>query len=919
MEGGMGMAAEMNDDSARLEFFSLDLKVEGFRRTDGDGKKSYCKGNLIKWKVKIGGLTLDLLMSSLSNEVNWGPDKAVSLWFFDKRISEDNLCVLPPESPLAEPDAAAPENCDVAPEPVSKPDEVPAKHEPSEAPLPSKANTVAQSNLKPGEEADASKPDIFDNSEEYVGVNDEHFYINIPLSELTQTGDQTIDSNDDDVAAKGDKPPEVQVNYVDPEVYNVCNDPLNPRIEEGALFPEIVTLRKAIRHYAITTGFEFSRMRCDKTRFIAKCEHNGCPWRIHASRLQDMRTIQAKVCPADHNCPTRKLREGKMPTQQWVADRLTDWLKNHPNKGAKDAKEKLESDCGIKLKYSKAWSGRQLALNQIHGKYEESFQLLFNWKAQIEISSPGSIVEIDLEKKKQKMCFKRMFVALKPCVDRFLAGCRPYIGVDASSFTGQYSGQLASATSVDGNNWLYYVAYGFFWTETEDNRKWFMKQLNRAMGCPEGLVICTDACKGLEIAVGVVFPQAEHRECMRHLYGNFIKYYQCDLFTEHLYQAARAYTEGLFKWHMSKIYEYAPDAIFYLQDYHNKIWYRSGFSEISKCDYLTNNVSESFNAQVKHLKGLLLHELVDELRELIMEKLQCKILPAVIKELNVISKNLKAVKVARSDDQFAEVTLLDQWNNSKRHIVDLENKSCSCRQWQVTGKPCSHALAWTMSNRGLEIKDFVHEAAYEPRVTPMLDRADWPQVDLGYKVFPLSRAPGRPKVQRIRWCLEQNPNKKKVRCKRCGAFGHFAKTCKMPECGDDETGEDQPESSTAQQKKRRKPPKKKKTPKKKKQQKQRKMAGVAPPAKPRLKQRKDWHTTNLEVVWALVEHLIERFFRLALNPNHTDTTPRTWHKRELVPIQSVPVELDPMVAFNGLPLALYPDMVSCRWKLLAAA
>ena len=35
---------------------------------------------------------------------------------------------------------------------------------------------------------------------------------------------------------------------------------------------------------------------------------------------------------------------------------------------------------------------------------------------------------------------------------------------------------------------------------------------------------------------------------------------------------------------------------------------------------MTNNVSESFNAQVKKFKGLLLYELVDKLRELIMEK-----------------------------------------------------------------------------------------------------------------------------------------------------------------------------------------------------------------------------------------------------------------------------------------------------------
>ena len=41
------------------------------------------------------------------------------------------------------------------------------------------------------------------------------------------------------------------------------------------------------------------------------------------------------------------------------------------------------------------------------------------------------------EKKKR---FKRNFVALKPCIDGFLAGCRPFIGVDASALHGRYTG-----------------------------------------------------------------------------------------------------------------------------------------------------------------------------------------------------------------------------------------------------------------------------------------------------------------------------------------------------------------------------------------------------------------------------------------------------------------------------------------------
>jgi hypothetical protein len=104
-------------------------------------------------------------------------------------------------------------------------------------------------------------------------------------------------------------------------------------------------------------------------------------------------------------------------------------------------------------------------------------------------------------------------------------------------------------------------------------------------------------------------------------------------------------------------------------------------------------------------------------------------------------------------------------------------------------------LAWILSNREIKIADFVHEyysvarfrAAYAARVEPIPDRTQWPVIDLGFKVHPplMGRSAGRPMVQRIRGCLETNASKKKVKCKRCGNFSHFAKTCKMPEQGQD--------------------------------------------------------------------------------------------------------------------------------------
>jgi hypothetical protein len=70
----------------------------------------------------------------------------------------------------------------------------------------------------------------------------------------------------------------------------------------------------------------------------------------------------------------------------------------------------------------------------------------------LEKTCPRSIVEIDCKKIKGQMHFSSMFVCIRACVDGFLSGCRPYLGVDSTHLTEKYNGQLATATTIDGHN-----------------------------------------------------------------------------------------------------------------------------------------------------------------------------------------------------------------------------------------------------------------------------------------------------------------------------------------------------------------------------------------------------------------------------------------------------------------------------------
>ena len=61
-----------------------------------------------------------------------------------------------------------------------------------------------------------------------------------------------------------------------------------------------------------------------------------------------------------------------------------------------------------------------------------------------------------------------------------------------------------------------------------------MEQLSKAIGSMDKLVVCTDACKGLEAAVAKVFPNYEQRECFRHLMENMKKYYSGDVYGKNM-------------------------------------------------------------------------------------------------------------------------------------------------------------------------------------------------------------------------------------------------------------------------------------------------------------------------------------------------------------------------------------------------
>ncbi|XP_066316053.1 uncharacterized protein [Miscanthus floridulus] len=228
------------------------------------------------------------------------------------------------------------------------------------------------------------------------------------------------------------------------------------------------------------------------------------------------------------------------------------------------------------------------------------------------------------------------------------------------------------------------------------------------------LAVCTDACKGLEAAMKTVFPQAEHRECFKHLMDNMKKKFRGAIYSKYMWLAARAYLLNKHEYFMSKVIAASAVVLPWLNEHHNLLWARSK--------------EQTLKLFAKRMT--------------ISRALKGTILPIVVHQMNVPSKGLGHSKVTKGDRNQAEVLVVYKDEEVRRHVVYLDQKICTCREWKVSGKPCQHALAVITTERNPNMEQYIDmafsvekfKATYAGVIPNITDRNQWPQVDKGESI-----------------------------------------------------------------------------------------------------------------------------------------------------------------------------------------
>jgi hypothetical protein len=166
----------------------------------------------------------------------------------------------------------------------------------------------------------------------------------------------------------GDDVPEAsQDSQNSPSISELVNGRESLTLAVGQEFPDAQAFRSALVAIAIAMKFELMFIRSDRVRVTAKCASDGCSWRIHASKVQDVETFQIKTLRGEHSCARPERSSHRQANMKWILSCIMDRVRENINYKPKEIMRDIELEYGVIIPYLKAHRARERALELIFG------------------------------------------------------------------------------------------------------------------------------------------------------------------------------------------------------------------------------------------------------------------------------------------------------------------------------------------------------------------------------------------------------------------------------------------------------------------------------------------------------------------------------------------------------------------------
>lgn len=587
---------------------------------------------------------------------------------------------------------------------------------------------------------------------------------------------------------------------------------------KGLRFNEKIELQNVVKSYSVKRNQEFVVVRSEPRVWVIRCKksNTGCKWRLRALQRKTHGHFEITQYGVPHTCVLPMLSQDHSQLDaRLIANNIYDMVKAAVWITVAQISAFIKSKYGYICSYKKLWIAKQMAIARIYGSWEMSYQVCPKWMHAVKEYNPGSWVKWVTKPGPSPDCaiFDRVFWTFAPAVEGF-NHCRPVISIDATHLYGKYRGKMMIATSLDGANQIYPLAFAIVDEESHSTWYWFLMCLRSYVTKRQGICLISGQHEGIISAIADEQtmwqpPYGYHRFCMFHLTSNFNHRFPKTKLKDLVNKTALQTQLRKFDKGMQKIRSLSPDAADWLENIPLEQW-AVAHDAGRRYGVMTTNLSEVFNKVLKGARNLPITACAqltfyriagyfDDRRaqsEASMKAKQ-KHTPYVLEK--ILSRQLKASahevkKCDMSTDVFSVQTAIhgqfrDKGNNVQ--VVKLSEKTCTCGKWQCYRIPCSHVMA-VCAHVGVDVFQFVGNcytesenlASYAPQFKPIPHEDYWtePEMPTLYPNHARLREKGRPRSTRLRNEMDWKENWKedadsKKRCGLCREEGHDKRKC----------------------------------------------------------------------------------------------------------------------------------------------
>ncbi|KAG7533136.1 Zinc finger SWIM-type [Arabidopsis thaliana x Arabidopsis arenosa] len=537
----------------------------------------------------------------------------------------------------------------------------------------------------------------------------------------------------------------------------------------GRIFKNKEDCATKLAIHAIRRKFHFIYAKSGPNVVAAVCVSHTCPWRVYATKLADSDRFEVRSSTPTHTCSVDARGDFHKQASTAVIGKLmrTKYIGVGRGPRANELRRMLRQEFSLNVSYWKAWRAREIAMDNAMGSAMGSYALIQPYFKLLLETNPNSLVAMETEKDNSGVeRFKYLFFALHACVQGY-AYMRKVIVIDGTHLRGRYGGCLIAASAQDANFQVFPIAFGIVNSENDEAWTWFMTKLTEAIPDDPELVFVSDRHSSINYAsIRKVYPMSSHAACIVHLKRNIEVYFKSEELSALVSCAARAYRLSDFNRIFAEIRAKHGPCADYLAGIGFEHWTRSHFVG-NRYNFMTSNIAESLNNVLTMARDYPVISILESIHTTLVTwfalrrqaaQLEDNILPPKVNDM-VIENYEKGAgcAVIKIGEGLYEV----REKGGASFAVNLWERTCTCREFQLLTIPCSHAIAAAIQE-GIRVDTLVgvHHTnpqlrlSYQALIMPVPDTETLtpsPNDVGGGKLAPpyVRRPPGRPRKRRL--------------------------------------------------------------------------------------------------------------------------------------------------------------------------